>query len=377
MAGKKKVVEEKSEDKIEVKDIIVNKNTKPVSDMKLSSEKEKALELYRAKMKKDFGENSILTIDNLRDTRPATRLSTGSIQMDMIIGRGGIPFGRMTEVYGPQGCGKSTFCLCMIAEAQKFGLNALYVDMESAVDPLYTEQLGIDGRYVDIIHPRHGADALDAIETAIKGKVYDIVVIDSMALLNPPADMEKSYAEHAQVASRAGMLTRFFERVTREIYENNIMLLCINQLRANMNMANKYSPRDIIPGGYALGHAMSMIVDMRVQERITDANGEVLGQKVRVKVKKNKLSPPEKEVFIEFIYGYGIDKYKDLIDTATSIGLINKGGAWFEFEHNGEKKKVQGGDAVKDYLVKNPDFFDELKQKVIGIVGIDWDKEGK
>ena len=328
-------------------------------------------------MKKEFGDDSILTVNEMKDLRPSTRVSTGSIQLDMILGRGGISFGRAAEIYGPQGCGKSTFCLGIIAQAQKLGLTALYVDMEAAIDPLYTEQLGIDGDLMNITHPKDGAKAFDLIQSAINANAYDIIVIDSMALLNPPADLEKKYDENNRRAGRANLITNFFNKNTRTIFENQIMLLCINQLRANMNQATPYSPKDSIPGGYALGHAMSTIIDMRVKERIKDSNGDVIGQLVKVKIKKNKQSVPEKEVDIEYIYGYGVDKYKDLIEVATSIGLIEKGGAWFSFEINGEKQKLQGADSVKKFLVENNAAYEALRANVLGIVGLGWDKEGK
>ena len=333
-----------------------------------------SIALALAQIEKQFGKGSIMTLGKYKDTQPVEHISSCSRAFDNILGRGGFVFGRTVELYGEEGSGKSTTCIEVIARSQALGLRCAMIDIESALDAQYAQDLGVDLDELYLSQPQSGEEGLSIAETLIKSGEFDVVVFDSIAAINPVKDLEKEFTDPAKMAGRAALLTRFFERNNYTIQKYKVLFICTNQMRANLT---PYGSPKKASGGHALKHAASYRIEMHPVERIQDGNGEIVGQRVRVKTLKNKLYPPHKEAFFDIIYGKGVDKLRDVIDTAISLGIIEKGGAWLQYGD----LKVQGMVKFKEHLDENPDVLvrlqDSIQDATIELVGSNFGPEGK
>ncbi len=332
------------------------------------------LDLLMSTIEKDFGQGSIMSLTDTLDKTPQKHISSGSIALDIALGKGGFVFGRAVEIYGPEGAGKSTICIELIAKAQSLGLRCAYIDKEQALDPEYCRTLGVNLDKIYISQPDTGEDALDITGRLIKSGKFDVIVFDSVAAINPAGDMDKSLSDNAKMAGRAKILTEFFNKNLGIIQKNQVLLVLTNQLRDGLN---PYGPKEVTSGGRSLKYSVSQRIEMRPKDKLTDSNGEVIGNTVRVKTVKNRMNVPYKEVYFDVVFGKGIDKLKDLIDVAITYGIVIKGGAWLSFDHNGKEVKVQGMDRLKEMLSGDQELFKYLNDLVIGAVGSDWCKEGK
>lgn len=375
MAKKSKdKIEEKALESTEVVSVIdgaieeVKKEKKSKKDEKEEAN-DNALDLAIAQIEKQFGKGSIMTIKGYSDSDPVKHISSGSMALNVILGKGGFAFGRVVEIYGDSGAGKTSLTLDIIANAQKLNLTCAIVDKENALDPGYAEAIGVNLEKVLISQPNTGEEALSIVESLVNSGAVDIIVIDSVAALNGSADLEKDFIDNAKMASRAALLTRFFERNNAAIQKNNVLLLCINQLRDGLN---PYGPKTITTGGHSLKHATSYRLELHPVEKILDSNGVVIGNKIRAKVTKNKLNSPFKEVHYDLIFGRGIDKVKDLVELAIEVGVIDKAGAgWMTYGED----KFQGMPGAREYLT--PERFENLKGQVIALAMPDKGPEGK
>lgn len=334
------------------------------------SSKQRALDLALAQIEKEFGKGSIMTIKGYSDNEPVKHISTGSMQVDNILGKGGLTFGRVVEVYGDNAAGKTTFCLGIVATAQKLGLRCAYIDKENALDPDYAESLGVDLENTFLSQPNTGEEALTIAERLICSGSIDVIVIDSVATLNPSADLQKNLADNAKMAGRAALLTRFFERNDSTIQKNKVLLLCINQMRAGLD---PYGPKKGTTGGMALKHATSYRLELHPEDKITDSNGEIIGNKIRLKTVKNKLYSPFKIAHYDLIFGKGIDKIKDIVEFGVEVGVIEKSGTWMNYKDY----KFQGMVGAKEFFTENPNVLENVRKDILSIVGPTFGPEGK
>ncbi len=336
-----------------------------------ASDKSRALDLAISQIEKEFGKGSIMTIRGYKDTSPVKHVSTGSLQLDIILGKGGLAFGRVVEIYGSEGAGKTTLCLSIVARAQELGLNCAFIDKENALDPDYAEAIGLDLEKTHLSQPSTGEEALTIAERLINSGAVDVIVLDSVATLNPSADLEKNLADNAKMAGRAALLTRFFERNDSTISKNLVLFICINQMRDGLN---PYGPKTTRTGGHSLKHATSYMIELHPVEKILGEAGVVIGNKVRVKTTKNKLSSPYREAHYDLIFGKGIDKLKDLVEVAIEVGVIEKQekGTWYNYGED----KFQGIVGAKEYFT-DPSKYKALREKVLALVGPEWGEEGK
>lgn len=372
----KEILEEAlAEPKVEI--VLSPKDFDQIVTSVAKAEKEKsdprksARELALAQIEKDFGKGSIMTLGNYGDNNPVKHVSTGSLKVDMILGKGGFCFGRIIELYGPPASGKSTLTLSVIANAQKFGCKCAYIDKEHAMDPEYARTMGVDLDNLYLSQPDTGEQACSIIETLVKSGAFDIIVLDSVAALNAKEDLEKDYEDNAKMATKAALLTRLFDRITGPVAENEVMLFCINQLRAGLS---PYGPKEGTSGGYAIKHYCSQRIEIRAQEKLTDSNGVVYGNTVKVKTAKNRLNVPYKETTFNLIFGTGIDKYKDLLDIGIEVGVLKKeGNTWIYYN----EEKFQGEPKFKEACMDKPELFIEIRTKVVELIGADWGSEGK
>lgn len=335
------------------------------------SAKQQSLDLAIAQIEKDFGKGSIMTIRGYSDSEPVEYISTGSTALDIILGRGGLTFGRVVEILGDPGAGKTTLTLSIIANAQRLGLKCAFIDKENALDPDYAENIGANLEETYISQPRSGEEALMITEGLINSGAIDVIIIDSVASLNPSADLEKTLADNAKMAGRASLLTRFFERNDHTIQKNKVLLVCINQRRANLD---PYSGggKKTSTGGYALKHATSYRIELHPIDKITSSSGEIIGNKIRAKVIKNKLSSPFKETTYDLIFGKGIDKIKDLVELGVEAGVIEKSSSWMNYGTD----KFQGMEGARTYFSDNDKYNilrESVRKTLIGDIG----KEGK
>jgi len=320
-----------------------------------NDDKKKALAAAIAKIEKDYGKGTIM---RLGDDIPVNveALSTGSLSLDMALGIGGIPKGRIIEIYGPEASGKTTLALHAVASAQKAGGEAAYIDVEHALEPAYARALGVDIDSLLISQPDTGEQALDITESLVRSGAVDIVVVDSVAALIPRAELEGEVGDTV-VGMLARLMSQAMRRLAGAISKNNCTVIFINQLRQKIGVM--YGNPETTPGGLALKYYASVRIDVRRIETLK-ANGEMIGNRTRAKVVKNKVAPPFREAEFDIIYGEGISKFGEIIDLAIKLDIIEKGGAWFTV--NGQR--IQGKDGVKEYLRDNPDVCDLIEQQV-------------
>jgi recombination protein RecA len=283
-------------------------------------------------------------------------LSTGSLTLDLALGIGGVPRGRIVEIYGPEASGKTTLALHVVASAQKNGGEAAYIDVEHALEPAYARALGVDIDSLLISQPDTGEQALDITESLVRSGAVDVVVVDSVAALIPRSELEGEIGDSV-VGVLARLMSQAMRRLAGAISKNNCTVIFINQLRQKIGVM--YGNPETTPGGLALKYYASVRIDVRRIETLK-VNGEMIGNHTRAKVVKNKVAPPFKEAEFDIMYGEGISRIGEIVDLGVKLDIIEKGGAWFTVRD----QRIQGRDAVKQYLLHNPDIAESIEQEI-------------
>jgi recombination protein RecA len=319
-------------------------------------EKRKALESALASIERRFGKGSIMPLRSAEKVK-VEAVPTGSLALDIATGVGGIPKGKIIEIFGPESSGKTTLALHVIAEAQKRGGIAVFIDAEHALDPKYAQKIGVDLDNLYISQPDYGEQALEIAESLLRSGAVDVIVIDSVAALVPKDELEGEIGE-AHVGKQARLMAQALRKLKSLAHNANAAVIFINQLREKIGVM--FGNPETTPGGRALKFFADMRLDVR---RIGDAKegDSRIGSRVRVKVVKNKLAPPFREAEFDMIYGEGICKLCDLIDTASELGVIKKSGAWYSY---GEIRLGQGRDQAKKFLQENPELAQEIEKRV-------------
>lgn len=331
---------------------------KVVKDTELSS-KQKALEVVFSQIDKTYGKGSVMLLGQNTATQIET-VSTGSILINGAIGAGGFPRGRITEVYGPEASGKTTLALHAIAECQRSKGICAFIDAEHALDPVYASKLGININDLIISQPDYGEQALDIAEMLIRSGAVDLIVIDSVAALVPKAELEGDMGDH-HVGLQARLMSQALRKLTPVVHKSRAVLIFINQIRQNIN-AMAFANKEVTTGGNALKFYASLRIEVRRIESLKDKDGGHKGNRVRIKIAKNKMAPPFKCVEVDLLFGEGVSKEFDILDAALSSGIITQSGSWFSF--NGEKI-AQGRDQVAHALKGDVKLMQDVKQRVL------------
>ena len=326
----------------------------------MSNEKDaklKALNLTLDKLDKTYGKGTVMKMGDaaVEDTEV---IPTGSLGLDVALGVGGYPKGRVVEIYGPESSGKTTLTLHAIAEAQKKGGIAAFIDAEHAFDRYYAEDLGVDVENLIISQPDNGEQALEITDNLIRSGAIDIIVIDSVAALTPKSEIEGEMGD-SKMGLHARLMSQALRKLTGSISKTKCTVIFINQLREKIGVM--FGNPETTTGGNALKFYASVRLDIRRSTQIKNTNSEVLGNKTRVKVVKNKVAPPFKTVEFDIVYGKGISKVGEIIDLGVDFEIIKKSGSWFSYD---DTKLGQGREAVKSLLLDNPELMDELEQKI-------------
>ena len=331
-------------------------------------EKEKALESALAQIERAFGKGSIMKLGQGNAVMDIEAVSTGSIGLDVALGIGGLPKGRIIEVYGPESSGKTTLALHVIAEAQRNGGVCAFVDAEHALDPGYARKLGVDLDELLISQPDAGEQALEITDTLVRSGAISVVVVDSVAALTPKAELEGDMGDH-QVGAQARLMSQAMRKLTGSISRSKCMVIFINQIR--MKIGVMFGSPETTSGGNALKFYSSVRLDIRRIGAIKDRD-EVVGNQTRVKVIKNKVAPPFRQVEFDIMYGEGISKRGELIDLGVKAGVVDKSGSWFSY---GDQRIGQGRENAKTFLKDNPDIADEIENKIRNASGLDLEAE--
>ena len=318
----------------------------------------KALQLTLDKLDKTYGKGTVMKLGD-EVVVETESISSGSLGLDIALGVGGYPRGRVIEIYGPESSGKTTLTLHAIAECQKKGGIAAFIDAEHAFDRTYAENLGIDINELIISQPDHGEQALEIADNLIRSGAIDAVVIDSVAALTPKSEIEGEMGD-SKMGLHARLMSQALRKLTASISKTNCTVFFINQLREKIGVM--FGNPETTTGGNALKFYASVRLDIRRSTQIKSGDGEVLGNKTRVKVVKNKVAPPFKTTEFDILYGQGISKIGEIIDLGVAYEIINKSGSWFSY---GETRLGQGRDSVKTILADNPDLMDELEVKIM------------
>lgn len=326
----------------------------------MSTEKEaklKALKLTLDKLDKTYGKGTVMKMGD-RAVEDVEVIPTGSLGLDVALGVGGYPRGRVIEIYGPESSGKTTLTLHAMAEAQKKGGIAAFIDAEHAFDRGYAEKLGVDVENLIISQPDNGEQALEIADNLIRSGAIDIVVIDSVAALTPKSEIEGEMGD-SKMGLHARLMSQALRKLTGSISKTKCTVIFINQLREKIGVM--FGNPETTTGGNALKFYASVRLDIRRSTQIKDADSNAMGNKTRVKVVKNKVAPPFKQVEFDIMYGEGISKVGEIIDLGVDFEIIKKAGSWFSYD---ETKLGQGRDAVKALLLDNPELMDELEKKI-------------
>ncbi len=329
-------------------------------------DKEKALESALSQIERSFGKGSIMRLGQDNPVQDIEATSTGSIGLDIGLGIGGLPKGRIIEVYGPESSGKTTLALHVIAEEQKKGGICAFVDAEHALDPQYAKKLGVDLDDLLISQPDAGEQALEITETLVRSGAVSVVVVDSVAALTPKSELEGDMGDH-QVGAQARLMSQAMRKLTGAISRSNCMVIFINQIR--MKIGVMFGSPETTSGGNALKFYASVRMDIRRIGSIKDRD-EVVGNTTRVKIVKNKVAPPFKQVEFDIMYGEGISKRGELIDLGVKAGIVEKSGAWYSF---GDERIGQGRENAKTFLKDNPDTALIIEDKIRAAHGLDFD----
>ena len=327
-----------------------------MSTEKASLEKQKALEAALGQIEKQFGKGSVMKLGEFKAMN-VEAIPTGALSLDIALGIGGIPKGRIIEVYGPESSGKTTLALHMIAEAQKLGGEAAFIDAEHALDPVYAKHLGVDIDNLIVSQPDTGEQALEIAEALVRSGAIDIIVVDSVAALVPKAEIDGDMGD-AHVGLQARLMSQALRKLAGVINKSNSVIVFINQLREKVGVM--FGNPETTPGGRALKFYASVRMDIRKIENIKQ-DGDVVGNRVRVKVVKNKVAPPFREAEFDIVYGKGISKSGNILDLGINLGLVEKSGSWFGY--NGTRIG-QGRENAKKYLEDNPEIMKEIEEKI-------------
>ena len=332
------------------------------------SEKDKALEAAMAQIQKQFGKGSIMKLGDDTAHMNIGAISTGSISLDIATGIGGVPKGRIVEIFGPESSGKTTLTLHIIAETQKAGGKAAFIDAEHALDPVYAKNLGVDVGELIVSQPDTGEQALEICDMLVRSGALDVVVIDSVAALVPKAEIQGEMGD-SHVGLQARLMSQALRKITGTVNKSNTCVIFINQLREKVGVM--FGNPEVTTGGRALKFYSSMRLDVRRIESIKAGDG-VIGNRTRVKVVKNKVAPPFKQAEFDIMYGEGISKAGDILDCAVDAKLIEKAGSWYSFEGN---RIGQGRENVKVYLKEHPEIMDKLEGQLLDQIKNDGKQE--
>ena len=333
-----------------------------------SEEKMKALDAALAQIEKQYGKGSVMKLGDQSANMGIDVVPTGSLSLDLALGLGGMPRGRIIEIYGPESSGKTTVALHVVAEVQKMGGIAGFIDAEHALDPTYAAHIGVDIDNLYISQPDNGEQALEITETMVRSGAVDIIIVDSVAALVPKAEIDGDMGD-SHVGLQARLMSQALRKLTAAISKSNCVVIFINQLREKVGVM--FGNPETTTGGRALKFYASVRLDVRRIETLK-VGGEVVGNRTRVKVVKNKVAPPFKEAEFDIMFGKGISKEGDILDLAVLHDIINKAGAWYSY--NGEKIG-QGRENTKLYLANNPEVMEEIEQQVRNKCGIGVDAE--
>lgn len=322
----------------------------------MAADKKTALETALAQIEKQFGKGAVMKLGQ-NVTMQVDSISTGSLSLDLALGIGGLPRGRVVEIYGPESSGKTTLALHAIAEAQKAGGEAAFIDVEHALDPVYAKALGVDIDSLLVSQPDTGEQALEICEALVRSGAIDVIVIDSVAAMVPKAEIEGEMGD-SHVGLQARLMSQALRKLTGVIGKTNTIAIFINQLREKVGVM--YGNPEVTAGGRALKYYSSVRIDVRRIEAIKDSTG-VIGNRTRAKVVKNKVAPPFREGEFEIMFGEGISKTGEIIDLAVKLNIIQKSGAWFSY---GETRIGQGRENVKKFFAENPAIAAEIETKV-------------
>lgn len=323
----------------------------------MANDKQKALETALAQIEKQFGKGAVMKLGQ-DSALNVEAIPTGSLSLDIALGIGGVPKGRIIEIYGPESSGKTTVALHVVAQAQKLGGEALFIDVEHALDPVYAKALGVDIDSLLVSQPDTGEQAMEIAETLVRSGAVDVVVVDSVAAMVTKAEIEGEMGD-SHVGVQARLMSQALRKLTGAISKSNATVIFINQLREKIGVM--YGNPETTPGGRALKFYSSVRLDVRRIEQLK-AGGEIIGNRTRIKVVKNKVAPPFKEAEFDIMYGEGISRVGEILDLAVKLDIIHKSGAWFSY---GETRLGQGRDKVKEYLKENEDFAEEIAKQVM------------
>ncbi len=321
-----------------------------------NTEKKKALEMAMSQIEKQFGKGSVMKLGEFK-AMEVEAIPTGALSLDIALGIGGVPRGRIIEVYGPESSGKTTLALHVIAEAQKAGGEAAFIDAEHALDPIYAKKLGVDIDNLIVSQPDTGEQALEITESLVRSGALDVIVVDSVAALVPKAEIDGDMGD-SHMGLQARLMSQALRKLAGALNKTKTVLIFINQLREKIGVM--FGNPETTTGGRALKFYASVRMDIRKIENIKQ-DGEIIGSRARVKVIKNKVAPPFREAEFDIMYGEGISKVGNVLDMAVNLDIIEKAGSWFSY--NGEKIG-QGRENVKKYLQENPDILEEVEKKV-------------
>ncbi|HID38647.1 MAG TPA: recombinase RecA [Calditrichaeota bacterium] len=328
-----------------------------------NQDKNRAVEVAVTQIERNFGKGAIMRLGD-RVKVDVDVIPTGSISLDAALGVGGIPRGRITEIYGPESSGKTTLALHIVAEAQKGGGLAAFVDAEHALDPIYAKKLGVDTINLLVSQPDNGEQALEIVETLVRSGALDVIVIDSVAALVPKAEIEGEMGD-SHMGLQARLMSQALRKLTGTVSKSNTSVVFINQVREKIGIM--FGNPETTTGGRALKFYTSIRLDIRRIATIKEA-GEMVGNRTKVKVVKNKLAPPFREAEFDIMYSQGISKEGDVLDQAVNYHIIQKSGTWFSYN---ETRLGQGRENVKRFLKENPDVYGEIVQKVRVELGLD------
>jgi len=328
--------------------------TKPVPD---AQSRQRALETALSQIEKQFGKGAVMKLGQ-NTIMNVEAVSTGSLSLDMALGIGGVPKGRIIEIFGPESSGKTTVALHVVAQAQKSGGEAVFIDVEHALDPIYAKALGVDIDTLLVSQPDTGEQALEICEALVRSGAVDVVVVDSVAAMVTKAEIEGEMGD-SHVGVQARLMSQALRKLTGAISKSNCVVIFINQLREKIGQS--YGNPETTPGGRALKFYSSVRLDVRRSEQLKNG-ADIVGNRTRVKVVKNKVAPPFKEAEFDIMYGKGISREGEILDLAVQLDIINKSGAWFS---HGETRLGQGRDNVKVYMKENPDFAEAVAKQIM------------
>ena len=324
--------------------------------MEENLEKRKALEVAMSQIEKQFGKGSVMKLGEFK-AMEVEAIPTGALSLDIALGIGGVPRGRIIEVFGPESSGKTTLALHVIAEAQKMGGEAAFIDAEHALDPVYAKKLGVDIDNLIVSQPDTGEQALEITEALVRSGALDVIVVDSVAALVPKAEIDGEMGD-SHMGLQARLMSQALRKLAGAINKSKTVLIFINQLREKIGVM--FGNPETTTGGRALKFYASVRMDIRKTEMLKQ-DGQVIGNRVRVKVIKNKVAPPFREAEFDVMYGKGISKVGNILDMAVNLDIVEKSGAWFSY--NGQRIS-QGRENAKRYLEEHPDVMDEIEKKV-------------